>query len=104
MSEEIIMKKLSNHFRKWYYADGGKLLLTNKNLIFHPHKINLPGGKLQIPLKYIKNVKKRTRFGISKQIVIERKDGKKEYFVMWHRDEFLNEINRLLDYTQHISQ
>ena len=101
MSEEIIMKKFSNHFRKWYYTDGGKVLLTNKNLIFHPHKINIPGGKLKIPLKEIRNITKRTRFGASKQIVVEKIDGEKEYFVMWYRDEFLDEINRLLDYTHH---
>ena len=87
MGDEIIMEKLANHYRNRFLTDGGKLILTKKELLFNPHKINLPRGKIHINICDIKSITKRSRFLISKQVLITKKNGESECFVMWNRDE-----------------
>ena len=94
MERSVIIERKANHFRGPGYADGGKLLLSPESLIFTPHKLNLPGGEFEIKLHQIVRIYKKDVVGFSKQIWIDLENGDTEKFVVWERDEFIEEVKK----------
>jgi len=100
--EQITFDIGSNLKRSWEYV-GGKLKITDKNLYFHPHSINLQRNDLLISMKRIKEVDKAKVLGISPNGVnITLDDDTCYQFVIgmpWtkKREEVINYIESLID-------
>jgi len=80
--ETLMLSGPANHF-KTAEARGGRLYLTNKCLVFQPHKINLQTSQLNISLKDVSEAKTSWTFGIVPNgLVIKTKDQANERFVV----------------------
>jgi hypothetical protein len=92
----------ANHFRKLYfpwnfimnifflnflnpygYADGGKLEIEGSKLLFKPHLLNMPGGKFEVNISNIKNIRLNT--GINNKVLnlLIKTNNREEHFVIW---------------------
>ena len=73
---------------------GGKLLLTNKRLIFKSHKMNIQSGETQLLLEDIKEAipKKATKL-FQNGIRIFNNAGEHFDFVVYERDNWITKIN-----------
>ena len=93
MEEEgVILEKRANHFRMMLW-DGGKLVLTEKHLIFKPHKFNIGAKELTIDIENIESTHRITKiFGGSNEFRIKVKNGHLERFIVSDRDEMVNAI------------
>jgi len=94
--EEIIVEKRANHQGK-ILSHGGKLILTNKRLVFKPHGLSIGAKEISIELKDIVDIgKTQTMFGTSKEIWLNLGGGRLERFVVWGRDEFVDAVKKLI--------
>lgn len=98
MSNEYpIRSGLANHYVSKTVADGGKLLLTNKRLIFQAHALNFGGRKQNVYLlSDFTKVSIIRNFLISQHLKIENsKDS--ETFVLFQGKEWIQSIKQVLD-------
>lgn len=73
---------------------GGKLFLTNKRLIFKPHKLNIHRKQINFELEQISEVVKRKISNAPDNgIRITTADGKSHDFVVQDRDLWLEKLN-----------
>lgn len=80
--EELIFQTGANHFKGWE-AVGGKLYLTNKQLIFKSHNLNFQNHELLIPLSNIGNIRRFKAYRlVNTGMVIETKENQKERFLV----------------------
>ena len=80
--EVIVRTGLANHFLN-LEARGGRLTLTNTNLVFKPHTINLQRSGLLLPISEIANVETSRKWGIIPNgLVIKLNSGAEEKFVV----------------------
>lgn len=98
MAEEFILKKKANHWRG-ILSDGGHLVLTKTQLIFLPHRFNIGGKRIVIDLKDVSQILK-VNVGLSSELQVSLKGGGVERFVVWGRDELLDEINKQMKQTK----
>jgi hypothetical protein len=92
-SEEVkpVMKKAANYFVNPLMAHGGQVLLTETDVVFVPHQFNLVQRyRLVTPIAQVVRVWKSGT--LSKQVNIQTRDGEVKKFVMWGRDEFIQEL------------
>lgn len=90
--ERIVFQSGANHF-KGAEAVGGKLYLTNKNLTFKSHKLNIQNHQLSIPLSNISSFKKYKTFGIiNNGLRIITNQGVTEKFVVEVVDEWMKKL------------
>ena len=73
---------------------GGKLFLTNKQLIFKSHKLNIQTGQTNIHYTEITQIIEiKTGKLVDNGIRVSTKDGKKFDFVVNDRANWMNKIN-----------
>jgi hypothetical protein len=85
----MIFQTSANHF-KGIEAVGGKLYLTNKNLIFKSHKLNIQNHELIIKLSDIKEIKRFRLMGLTDNgLSIHIHENRKEKFVVEKIEEWL---------------
>ncbi len=92
-SEVVILRKPANLFRG-IEAVGGWMSLTNNEIIFNPHKLNIQKQQLEILFSEIVEVTKRNTFYvIPNGIMIKEKSGQEYKFVIWGRSHLIKIIN-----------
>jgi len=96
-TENALIERRANHFRRSIYADGGKIALYESEISFTPHKFNLSGGELTIPIDEIEDIEIVDMGGFSPQLIFELKDGRKDRFVMWDRIDFKRKVEELME-------
>ncbi|MEO1255804.1 MAG: GRAM domain-containing protein [Bacteroidota bacterium] len=73
---------------------GGKLLLTNKRLVFKSHKLNIQSGETQFPLNEIKEVSPRKTAKFFQNGIRVLTDTNEYFdFVVYERDNWLEKMN-----------
>jgi hypothetical protein len=83
---------LANHFRN-FEARGGRLALTNTELVFVPHVVNIQRGDLRIPLPDIASVASVRTWGIIPNgLAVTLKSGKVERFVVNDRSDWVAKL------------
>ena len=76
---------------------GGKLKITDKEIIFTPHKINAQKNPLSIKINDIKEVGKRNTFYIVPNgLAIVVKSGEEYKFVVNNRQKIITHLNEQL--------
>ena len=99
MSDKILKISSANYFAG-LEAVGGKLTLTDSNLIFKSHSFNTQTGYISISLKAILSINKSWTklFGIiplfPNSFSVVTVDGLKHKFVVWGRQDWINQINQ----------
>ena len=93
--ENIIYEDGANLFSGTWVAVGGKLFLTNKRLIFNPHKYNFQKGETSIDLSEITEISKRKTSRIMDNgLRIVTKDNEKYDLVLNDRDEWFKQLEK----------
>lgn len=93
--ETITYEDGASLFRGAWVAVGGKLFLTNKRLIFHPHKYNFQKGETSINLGDITEViKRKTSRIVDNGLRVVTKDNAKYDLVLNDRDEWFNKLEK----------
>jgi len=91
-TEQIIHEGSANHF-KGIESVGGKLYLTNERIYFCSHSLNIQSHELTIEFSNIKSIGKRnTMLIIPNGMYVELHNGKKEKFVIWGRNNWIQKI------------
>ncbi len=76
---------------------GGKLLLTNRNLYFKAHQVNIGRRECTIDLNDIRDIKLALNLLISQHIVIYTKSDSHR-FVVYHGQEWIDAIKTAMDF------
>ena len=98
--EELIAYGVANLFRG-LEGVGGKLFLTNKQLVFKSHNINVQTGTAKLTLDRIESIEKRkTMFIINNSLLVRTINGHEFKFVVNDRDEWLKVLNESLTLTK----
>ena len=88
----VVYSGLANHFRN-FEARGGRLALTNTELVFVPHVVNIQRGNLRIPLSDIASVAAVRTWGIIPNgLAVTLKSGKVERFVVNDRNDWVAKL------------
>jgi hypothetical protein len=83
----------ANHFHN-FEACGGRLYLTNRNLIFKPHQFNVQDASISIPRYEIASVSKCSTLGvIPNGLLVSKRSGDVERFVVSNRSAWLRLIS-----------
>jgi GRAM domain-containing protein len=91
--EVVQLESPANHFLH-VEARGGRLYLTNRHLIFQPHKFNLQAAAISIPREDIAGVAKVMTLGvIPNGLRVMRRDGTAERFVLSNRNAWVRAIS-----------
>ena len=91
--EKILKEGPANHF-KGAESVGGQLCLTNLQLFFKSHSLNVQTHAESYPLSEIVRLTPRNTLGIVPNgISVFLKDGREEKFVIFGRDEWMRLIN-----------
>ena len=73
---------------------GGKMKITNTELIFEPHKVNVQKGPLSINIQDIKEVEKRnTLLLVPNGLKVIVKSGEEYKFVVNNRGKIMDYLN-----------
>lgn len=92
-SEVVILKKPANLFRG-IEAVGGWMSITNKRIIFNPHKLNIQKQPIEMLYSEILEVSKRNTFYcVPNGIKIKVKTGQQYKFVTWKRNALIKLID-----------
>jgi GRAM domain len=92
VGESLMQQGLATHFRG-IEGRGGRLYLTDRNLIFQPHKFNIQSGRVVIPRADIAKVSTAMTLGvIPNGIRVTRRDGTTERFVVSDRKEWVRKF------------
>jgi len=94
MAEEIILQKPAIYWRG-LLTESGHLFLTHEQLVFLPRRPYMQTERVVINLEDIGDVYKMD-IGLSSEIHIKLKDGRRERFVVEERDELIDAIKRLM--------
>lgn len=91
--ETVEFEGNANHFLNGE-GRGGRLFLTNRNLIFQPHRMNLQRARVVIPRTDIAGAARCRTFGIVPNgVVVTHRDDKADRFViLGDRGEWVRRI------------
>lgn len=93
-TEPIIFETGANHFRG-IEGVGGKLYLTDTQLIFKSHKLNIQNHQIFINLLDIENVERHKTAGIiNNGLLISTLNNTKEKFVVEESDKWLRLLQK----------
>jgi hypothetical protein len=82
----------ANHFLNGE-ARGGRLYLTNRHLLFKPHRLNVQGDSITIPRVEIASAEATRTLGVVPNgLKITRSNGAAEQFVVNSRAEWLRRL------------
>ena len=96
MKKEKIQIEYSANLMRGIEGVGGKLKITEKELIFNPHSFNIQKKVLKIPIREIVSVRERNTMGIIPNgIGIETKSGVVYKFVTWKREDIMKLIYKI---------
>ena len=90
MSDKMLKKSFANYF-SGMEGIGGELTLTDSDLIFKSHHVNFQTGYISISLKAILSINKGWFPTIFSIVTV---DGLKHKFVVWGRQDWINQINQ----------
>lgn len=94
--EELIAYGVANLFRG-LESVGGKLFLTNKQLVFKSHNINVQTGTTKLTLDRIESIDKRkTMLIVENGLLVRTINGHEFKFVVNDRNEWLKVLNESL--------
>lgn len=94
--ESILRKPANNNTGN--ISDGGHLHLTKNEIVFVPHMFNFDSNyRLVFPLNDIKNISKKSYFGLIRYLFVQTKDSKTYKFVVWNQDAFINGVTDLIN-------
>lgn len=97
-NEEVVMEAGANHF-KGKEGVGGKLVLTNKRLIFKSHKYNIQNHQESYDLASIRNASATKTLGFLKNGLLLQVVDQPHRFVVDNPTDWINSI-----YTQQKSE
>mgnify|MGYP002622145954 CR=1 FL=1 len=84
----------ANLYRGWMNAAGGHLVLTNRRFLFIDHGLNLEfkatPEEESIYLKDVADVEAKTVMLVSKRIVVHKKDGTFQEYVIWNQKKWVD--------------
>lgn len=93
-NEQIYFDVLANLFRG-IEAVGGKLMITDRRLIFKSHTFNIQTGTTEILIEEITEVKKRNTLRIIPNgISVTTKNGVEYNIVLWNRRKIIDFLNK----------
>lgn len=93
---EVLIKEYGANLFRGKEGVGGKIALTNKNLIFKSHKINIQTGETIINIEDISGYEVKNRlFNLLKNDVTLKTTEKDYRFIIQGRDEFITELKKL---------
>ena len=73
---------------------GGKLVLTDRRLIFKSHKVNIQVHQFSVPLNDIQSAEAGKTVGFLKNVLmVYLKDGSRNKFIVFEPDEWVSAIN-----------
>ncbi|MFJ7407105.1 MULTISPECIES: PH domain-containing protein [unclassified Lysinibacillus] len=97
VNELPIRSGVANMYYSASKSDGGRLLLTNKRLIFCAHAVNInPNLYWEVSLNNIGQTELGLNLLISQRILIFDREGKETTFVVYGGKSWINEINKAL--------
>lgn len=83
----------ANHFLNME-GRGGRLVLTNSQLIFKPHAVNVQRGEVRIPRGDIAGAEPTRTLGVfANGLLVKLKSGKVERFVVNDREAWVAKLN-----------
>ncbi|MCG8386540.1 MAG: GRAM domain-containing protein, partial [Cytophagales bacterium] len=92
---EVIQREGPANLFRGIEAVGGKLLLTNKRLVFKSHKVNIQRGQINLELDQVTGVTSRKTSKIfDNGMRILNKNGEPFDFVVFERDEWISRIKK----------
>ena len=98
--EYPIRSGLANLYRGIMNAAGGHLVLTNRRFLFIDHGLN---GKFtakpeeeSIYFKDIREVESKTVMLLSKRLIVKKKDGTRQEYVVWNLSKWMTAIQNFL--------
>lgn len=98
--EYPIYSGLANLYRSVLNAAGGHLVLTNQRFLFIDHGINFEfAAKSEEESIYFEDVAEvtgKTVMLLSKRLVVKRKNGTEQEFVVWNLKKWLNYVQNIL--------
>ncbi|HZY95454.1 MAG TPA: hypothetical protein VFE98_11485 [Candidatus Bathyarchaeia archaeon] len=93
--EDTVMMKRVNHLVRSYYSHGGHLVLTNRRLVFTPHRFNIRARMVSIELGDIAGIgKSSSMLDLSKQIWVRTRKGPVIRFVVRKIAELIDAVKR----------
>lgn len=92
---ETVLFNVSANLKKGIETVGGKLKVTEGELIFTPHKMNIQSAPVTINFEEIKKVEKRNNlFIVPNGVSVYVKDGTEHKFVVNKRDKIIDYLNK----------
>jgi hypothetical protein len=99
---EVIEHEGAANLFRGMEAVGGKLMLTNKRLVFKSHKLNIQSGETSLELGEINEViPRKTAYLLNNGIRMMKVSGEHFDFVVYERQDWLSKINEALKAQHH---
>jgi hypothetical protein len=95
--KEIVIKKSRANHMKLLEGVGGKLILTNRRLVFKSHFFNIQTHEESIPLKDILLIEAKHSDFVSGKMSIHLKKGGIETFYVPHRKSWVKDIQQAVE-------
>ena len=96
MTEKVFFNVSANLF-KGIEAVGGKLKITEVELIFTPHKVNIQSAPVSIKIEEIIKIQKRnTMFFVPNGMSVTVKSGEEYKFVVNKRGKLIDHLNQTI--------
>ena len=96
ITETVFFNVPANLF-KGIEAVGGKLKITELELIFTPHKVNIQSEPVTINIGEVSKVQKRnTVFVVPNGMTVTVKGGKEYKFVVNKRGKLIDHLNKII--------
>lgn len=93
--QSIISKPANNNTGS--ISDGGRIHVTENEIVFVPHVFNLDSSyRLVFPLNDIRDIWKKSYFGLIRYLFIETNERKQYKFVVWNQDAIIQSVNDLI--------
>ena len=98
--EYPIYSSLANLYRGMLNAAGGHLVLTNRRFLFIDHGFNLQWKARKeeesIYLDDVADVETKTVMFVSKRLVVKKKNGTEQEYVVWNLDKWMNAVRNIM--------
>jgi len=98
VTDEAMLRKRASHWRG-VLTESGYLFLDPKRLVFMPDRFDIQEKRLEIDLRDIDEVIKMD-IGLSNEMHLKLKDGRRERFVVSGRDGFVDALKRQMAHKQ----
>ncbi|MFC4411618.1 GRAM domain-containing protein [Chungangia koreensis] len=94
---ETVLFNVSANLKKGIETVGGKLKITDDEIIFTPHKLNVQSAPVTINIGEINRIEKRNNlFIVPNGMSVIVKDGTEYKFVVNKRDKLVDHLNQTI--------